>query len=164
MWACSLRRAISFLTSSNAASAVEQVLPLVQTAAALHDPMPLPAAVRSLFSFLLQTTGAASGVLVVHSYDPGREPVEILHAGSWIVAAGAVAAPPPSDEKHWRAHDRVVRSLADAANALLPFRFGSTVADIAAELAMTPERVSDEKYKAIQKLRAHFESVAQPVD
>ena len=33
---------------------------------------------------------------------------------------------------------------------------GHNVADIATELAMSPERVSDEKYKAIQKLRAHF--------
>ena len=33
---------------------------------------------------------------------------------------------------------------------------GHGVADIAAELEMAPERVSDEKYKAVQKLRAHF--------
>jgi RNA polymerase sigma factor (sigma-70 family) len=33
---------------------------------------------------------------------------------------------------------------------------GYNVADIASELAMSPERVSDEKYKAIQKLRSYF--------
>ncbi len=33
---------------------------------------------------------------------------------------------------------------------------GHNVADIATELAISPERVSDEKYKAIQKLRHHF--------
>jgi RNA polymerase sigma factor (sigma-70 family) len=33
---------------------------------------------------------------------------------------------------------------------------GYNVADIASELSMSPERVSDEKYKAIQKLRSHF--------
>lgn len=33
---------------------------------------------------------------------------------------------------------------------------GHNVADIATELAMSPERVSDEKYKAIQKLRSYF--------
>ena len=33
---------------------------------------------------------------------------------------------------------------------------GYNVADIASELAMSPERVSDEKYKAIQKLRTYF--------
>lgn len=33
---------------------------------------------------------------------------------------------------------------------------GHNVADIATELSMSPERVSDEKYKAIQKLRTYF--------
>lgn len=33
---------------------------------------------------------------------------------------------------------------------------GYNVADIASELALTPERVSDEKYKAIQKLRTYL--------
>src|SRR5438477_1949545 len=33
--------------------AVERILPLVQSAAALNDPVPLPEAVRSLFRFLL---------------------------------------------------------------------------------------------------------------
>jgi RNA polymerase sigma factor (sigma-70 family) len=33
---------------------------------------------------------------------------------------------------------------------------GYNVADIATELSMSPERVSDEKYKAIQKLRSYF--------
>ena len=33
---------------------------------------------------------------------------------------------------------------------------GHNVADIASELAMSPDRVSDEKYKAIQKLRSYF--------
>ncbi len=34
---------------------------------------------------------------------------------------------------------------------------GWTVADTARELALTPERVSDEKYKAVQKLRRYFQ-------
>jgi RNA polymerase sigma factor (sigma-70 family) len=33
---------------------------------------------------------------------------------------------------------------------------GHTVQEIAAELAVVPERVSDEKYKAVQKLRAYL--------
>src|SRR5437764_10434163 len=57
--------------------AVEKVLPLVQSAAALNDPVPLPEAVRRLLGFLLRTTGAHEGVLVVRSYDPAREPAEI---------------------------------------------------------------------------------------
>jgi ActR/RegA family two-component response regulator len=56
--------------------AVEKVLPLVQAAAALNDPVPLPQAVGSLFRFLLRTTGAGDGVLLVRSYDAGRAPPE----------------------------------------------------------------------------------------
>lgn len=37
---------------------------------------------------------------------------------------------------------------------------GWAVPDIAVELRTTPERISDEKYKAIQKLRTHFGSDA----
>jgi RNA polymerase sigma factor (sigma-70 family) len=37
---------------------------------------------------------------------------------------------------------------------------GHAVADIASELALSPERVSDEKYKAIQKLRTYFGSTS----
>lgn len=47
--------------------AVEKVLPLVRGSAALNDPVPLPAAVNSLFTFLLQTTGATDGALVVRN-------------------------------------------------------------------------------------------------
>ena len=61
-------------------SAVEKVLPLVQAAAALHDPLPLPAAVSNLFRFLLRITGARDGVLLVHSYDAQRQPAESYHA------------------------------------------------------------------------------------
>jgi ActR/RegA family two-component response regulator len=60
--------------------AVEKVLPLVQAATALNDPVPLPEAVRRLLGFLLHTTGARHGVLVVHSYDAERKPAEILKA------------------------------------------------------------------------------------
>jgi ActR/RegA family two-component response regulator len=57
--------------------AVEKVLPLVQAAAALNDPVPLPEAVRRLLGFLLRTTGAQEGILLVHSYDPERQPAEL---------------------------------------------------------------------------------------
>jgi two-component system, NtrC family, nitrogen regulation response regulator NtrX len=49
--------------------AVEKILPLVQSAAALNDPVPLPDAIGSLFRFLLVTTGAQDGVLLVRHYD-----------------------------------------------------------------------------------------------
>jgi hypothetical protein len=61
-------------------SAVEKVLPLVQAAAALHDPVPLPAAVGNLFRFLLRTIGARDGVLLMRSYDPERKPAELCRA------------------------------------------------------------------------------------
>src|SRR4029077_17043158 len=57
--------------------AVEKVLPLVQSAAVLNDPVPLPDAIRHLFRFLLQTTQARDGVLLVRSYDPDRQPAEV---------------------------------------------------------------------------------------
>ena len=61
-------------------SAVQKVLPLVQAAAALNDPVPLTAAVQNLFRFLLRTTGAKDGVLVVRGYEAGREPAEVYRA------------------------------------------------------------------------------------
>ncbi len=58
-------------------SSVEKVLPLVQASAALNEPVPLPAAVRSLFRFLARTTGAQDGALIVRGYDAGRDPAEV---------------------------------------------------------------------------------------
>ena len=51
--------------------AVAKVLPLVQGSAALHDPLPLPVAVHTLFRFLLTATGAESGALVVRHLPQG---------------------------------------------------------------------------------------------
>jgi ActR/RegA family two-component response regulator len=61
-------------------SVVEQVLPLVQAASALHDPVPLPAAVGNLFRFLLRTTSARDGILLLRSYDATRQPPEVCWA------------------------------------------------------------------------------------
>jgi ActR/RegA family two-component response regulator len=58
--------------------AVDKVLPLVRSAAALNDPVPLPEAIGSLFRFLQGTTRATDGVLLVRSYDPARKPAETL--------------------------------------------------------------------------------------
>jgi ActR/RegA family two-component response regulator len=60
--------------------AVEKVLPLVQSAAALNDPVSLPEAIGSLFRFLQRTTGGRDGVLLVRSYDAARRPAEVYRA------------------------------------------------------------------------------------
>lgn len=57
--------------------AVAKVVPLVQSAAALNDPVPLPTAISTLFRFLLRTTGAREGVLLARSYDESRAPREL---------------------------------------------------------------------------------------
>ena len=50
-------------------SAVEQVVPLVQSTSTLNDPVPLPRAVAGLTRFLCQITGAKDGVLVVRQIE-----------------------------------------------------------------------------------------------
>jgi two-component system nitrogen regulation response regulator NtrX len=59
-------------------SAVEQVVPLVQSAAALNEPVALPDAIRSLVRFLMQVTRAQDGLLLVRHYDAHRQPAEIV--------------------------------------------------------------------------------------
>jgi ActR/RegA family two-component response regulator len=73
-------------------AAVEKILPLVRSAAAMTDPVPLSAAVQHLFRFLQRTTGAADGVLLVHSYDAGRVPPEELRA--YDMTGGALPEAP----------------------------------------------------------------------
>jgi two-component system nitrogen regulation response regulator NtrX len=55
---------------------VEKAVPLVQSAAALAEPVPLPEAVRGLVRFAVQATHAADGVLLVRHYDAARQPAE----------------------------------------------------------------------------------------
>ena len=57
-------------------SAVQQVVPLVRSTAALNDPVPLPDAIRSLVRFLMQVTQARDGLLLVRQYDAERTPAE----------------------------------------------------------------------------------------
>jgi two-component system, NtrC family, nitrogen regulation response regulator NtrX len=49
---------------------VEKILPLVQSAATLNDPVPLPDAVRNLFRFLIRSTGSTDGVLLGRHVTP----------------------------------------------------------------------------------------------
>jgi two-component system, NtrC family, nitrogen regulation response regulator NtrX len=70
---------------------VEKVVPLVQSAAALNDPVPLPDAIRALVRFLVRATGARDGLLLVRHYDAERQPAEVCQAYD---AAGAVLPGP----------------------------------------------------------------------
>jgi DNA-binding CsgD family transcriptional regulator len=54
--------------------------------------------------------------------------------------------------------DAAQRVLSDRQQRILGLLCdGHNVADIASAMSMSPDRVSDEKYKAIQKLRTHFQ-------
>ena len=52
---------------------VGKILPLVQSASTLNDPLPLPDAVRHLFRFLIRSTSSADGVLVARHCTPEGE-------------------------------------------------------------------------------------------
>lgn len=60
--------------------ALEKVVSLAQTTAALNDPVPLPRAIGSLMQFVMRTSGARDGVLLVRSYDGERRPPEHYRA------------------------------------------------------------------------------------
>ncbi|MDB5311647.1 MAG: transcriptional regulator [Gemmataceae bacterium] len=68
--------------------AVEKVLPLVRTAAALNDPVPLPEAVKSLLRFAGRAVGVTDGALVIHHQ--GADGTEVT------VAYGATGDPLPT--------------------------------------------------------------------
>ncbi|HEY1380213.1 MAG TPA: response regulator [Gemmataceae bacterium] len=122
-------------------AAVEQVLPLVQSAAALNDPVPLPRAVAGLTRFLCQVTGAKDGVLLVRnttpeshetyrSYSADGEPLEVdLVPFERSVAATALSFGEPC----------VMNDLAAAGAAVerQPFERGRS-ALLAAPLAVGP--------------------------
>jgi two-component system, NtrC family, nitrogen regulation response regulator NtrX len=72
---------------------VEKILPLVQSAAALNDPVPLPEAIGALVRFLVRTTQAAEGLLLVRRYDAAPQPSEtfrVYDARGDVVAAELV--------------------------------------------------------------------------
>lgn len=74
--------------------AVEKILPLVRGSAALNEPVPLPNAVHSLFRFLLQSTGATDGALVVrHAPTDGPEQMAAFGAEGRKLDLGAVPFP-----------------------------------------------------------------------
>jgi ActR/RegA family two-component response regulator len=123
--------------------AVEKILPLVQSATALNDPVPLPEAVGSLLRFLAQCTRARDAVLLVRRYDsPEAETMRVydLHGKALEVplvpfarslAASVVSLQEPSAMRHPE------REFANGPIELQPFERGRQSL-LAAPLAIAP--------------------------
>jgi DNA-binding NarL/FixJ family response regulator len=70
---------------------VEKVLPIVRTSAAFNDPVPLPAAIKSLLRFVIRGTKAADGALVVrHTTPDGTESTNVYDSNGDAIAVPAV--------------------------------------------------------------------------
>jgi RNA polymerase sigma factor (sigma-70 family) len=83
-------------------------------------------------------------------------------ARKWSAGLDGVADPRDAQARHLRDDREAVRQaaaelLTPRQQRILQLSFeGWSVQDVAAELHLPAERVSDEKYKAIRKLRAHL--------
>jgi two-component system nitrogen regulation response regulator NtrX len=123
-------------------AAVEKVLPLVQSSAALNDPVPLPTAVASLCRFLRHLTGAADTVLLVrHVGDGGAETCKVYDsAGAPLTVALVPFARSLAATAVSMAEPSVMNALSDTAAAtvdLQPFERGRKSV-LAAPLAVGP--------------------------
>jgi ActR/RegA family two-component response regulator len=125
--------------------AVEKVLPLVQAASALNDPVPLTGAVRSLLRFVLRTTQARDAVLLVHGFDAARQPAETYRAydanGTELAVdlapfARSIAGTVVSLQEPY-ATSRLEEAAATAAVELQPFERGRH-ALLAAPISVAP--------------------------
>jgi len=58
-----------------------------------------------------------------------EEPLRVVRVGELVAAVGDMTDPPAVSEATLRAHDAVVRRLADAVDAILPVRFGSLLSE-----------------------------------
>lgn len=71
--------------------AVAKVLPIVQTAATLNDPVPFPEAVKSLLRFAARSVGAGDGALVIrHVAADGSESLAAYGKGGVLLATEGV--------------------------------------------------------------------------
>jgi two-component system, NtrC family, nitrogen regulation response regulator NtrX len=68
---------------------LEKVLPLVQSSATLNDPVPLPTAIQSVFRFLMRTTQAKAGAMVIRSvqHDGSETTTAYQHDGQRLECA-----------------------------------------------------------------------------
>ena len=124
---------------------------------------------------LLRNVPAQSwGQVLANETDERREFVRAIDAvkkryqrGRWqsanvpeLVADARAEQAQVQREEREAVQQAAAKVLSDRQQAILRLICeGHNVADIATELAMSPERVSDEKYKAIQKLRTYFQAV-----
>ncbi|MFL5338645.1 MAG: sigma-70 family RNA polymerase sigma factor [Gemmataceae bacterium] len=135
--------------------------------ARLH-PDSWPDCTQEVFSRLLERLPMASWnrVLVLES-DERREFVRAIDAVKKRTQRARKWAPLNEELAESRRRDlreerdvvqRVARDvLSDRQQSILQMSFeGYSVQEVADRLAMSPERVSDEKYKAIRKLRTHL--------
>jgi hypothetical protein len=58
-----------------------------------------------------------------------EEPLRVVRVGDLVAAVGEMAERPAVSEATLRAHDAVVRRLADAVDAILPVRFGALLSE-----------------------------------
>jgi Gas vesicle synthesis protein GvpL/GvpF len=58
-----------------------------------------------------------------------EEPLRLVRVGDLLAAVGEMAEPPAVSEATLRAHDAVVRRLADGVDAILPVRFGAVLSE-----------------------------------
>ena len=70
--------------------AIEKVLPIVRTSAALNDPVPLPTAVKSLLRFTGRAVGATDGVLIIRHTSSGAEEMVAYNAEGELLPVGNV--------------------------------------------------------------------------
>lgn len=122
---------------------IEKAVPLVQSTAALTDPVPLPEAVRHLVRFAVQATQAQDGVLLVRHYDAARTPAEWQRAYDVDGKETATGATPFAQSLAGAAVSRqqacvMNLSAGDAAQlSLYPFEQGRT-AFLVAPMAIAP--------------------------
>lgn len=133
------------------------------------NPDSWPDCTQEVFNRLMQRVPVTSWdkVLALES-DERREFVRAIdavkkrtqRARKWTpLNDDAVTARVGNDRREERelVQNAAVNVLSDRQQRILQMSFeGYSVQEVADQLAMTPERVSDEKYKAIRKLRTHF--------
>jgi ActR/RegA family two-component response regulator len=123
--------------------AVEKILPLVQSATVLNDPVPLPDAIGSLLRFLAQCTRAKDAVLLVRRLDASQAETTRVYDGhgralemplvpfARSVAASVVSLQEPS------AMRQLEQAFANGPIELQPFERGRQSL-LAAPLAIAP--------------------------